>query len=79
VESAIRTGKGQRRVPNWELFAYTPGVFVRVANAGVTGYGKLKSAEEVGLEGVAGDGFLAEVQEMTGCGQFMRDYNINCN
>ena len=26
--------------PKWEEFVYTPGVFVRVANTGVTGYGK---------------------------------------
>ena len=30
-------------VPRWELLVYTPGVFVRVANAGVTGYGRWKS------------------------------------
>jgi hypothetical protein len=27
-------------VPKWEELAYTPGVFVRVANTGLTGYGK---------------------------------------
>jgi hypothetical protein len=26
--------------PKWEEFVYTPGIFVRVANTGVTGYGK---------------------------------------
>src|SRR5690242_13842077 len=33
------------RVPNWEETPYTPAVFVRVANKGVTPYGKWKSAQ----------------------------------
>jgi hypothetical protein len=32
-------------VPFWEELIYTPVVFVRVANKGVTAYGKRKSAE----------------------------------
>jgi hypothetical protein len=28
------------RVAEWEELGYTPGVFVRVANTGLTGYGK---------------------------------------
>jgi hypothetical protein len=35
--------------PKWELLDATPGVFVRVANAGVTLYGKQKSVKRKGL------------------------------
>jgi hypothetical protein len=37
-----------RRVPEWEEYPHTPGVFVRVANAGLTGYGTWKSVRKMG-------------------------------
>jgi hypothetical protein len=37
---SVRTVSGEWRVPEWEELGYTPGVFVRVANKGVAGYGK---------------------------------------
>ena len=36
------------RVPEWELSAHTPAVFVRVAKAGLTGYGTWKSIRKMG-------------------------------
>jgi hypothetical protein len=38
-------------IPNWELLVYTPAVFVRVANKGVTGYGTWKKGTEDGRQG----------------------------
>jgi hypothetical protein len=34
-------------VPFWELLVHTPAVFVRVANKGLTAYGKWKSAKDI--------------------------------
>jgi hypothetical protein len=41
----------ERRVPEWEELVYTPGVFVRVANTGLTRYGKRKSAQALEKKG----------------------------
>jgi hypothetical protein len=35
-------------VPKWEEYPHTPGVFVRVANKGVVGYGTWKSVRRMG-------------------------------
>jgi hypothetical protein len=35
-------------VPKWEEYPHTPGVFARVANAGLTGYGTWKSVRRMG-------------------------------
>ena len=35
-------------VPEWEELVYTPGVFVRAANKGVTAYGTWKSIRKNG-------------------------------
>jgi hypothetical protein len=35
-------------VPEWEEYHHTPGVFVRVANKGVRGYGTWKSVRKMG-------------------------------
>jgi hypothetical protein len=40
-----RAGNRRKRVPKWEELVYTPVVFVRVANKGLTNYGKLKSVQ----------------------------------
>jgi hypothetical protein len=45
--SAGWTGRG----PKWEEMAYTAVVFVRVANTGVAGYGKRKSAQALDRDG----------------------------
>jgi hypothetical protein len=37
----------ERRVPKWEEYPHTPGVFVRVANKGVAGYGTWKSVRKI--------------------------------
>jgi hypothetical protein len=34
-------------VPEWELLAHTPAVFVRAANKGVAGYGTWKSVRKM--------------------------------
>jgi hypothetical protein len=36
------------RIPEWELLVYTPAVFVRGANEGVTGYGTWKRVRKMG-------------------------------
>jgi hypothetical protein len=41
-------------VPRWEEYPHTPGVFVRVANAGLTGYGTWKSVRRMGDRSVRG-------------------------
>jgi hypothetical protein len=41
------------RVPNWEEYPHTPGVFVRVASKGVAGYGTWKSVPI--MEGLTGE------------------------
>jgi hypothetical protein len=33
--------------PKWEEYPYTPGVFVRVANKGVAGYGTWKKVRKM--------------------------------
>jgi len=38
---------GETWVPEWELFVYTPAVFVRVANKGVAGYGTWKKIRKM--------------------------------
>ena len=35
-------------VPEWEEYPHTPGVFVRVANKGLAGYGTWKSIRKIG-------------------------------
>jgi hypothetical protein len=37
-----------RGVPEWEEYPHTPGVFVRVANKGLAGYGTWKSIRKMG-------------------------------
>ena len=37
-----------RLVPEWEEYPHTPGVFARVANKGVAGYGTWKSVRKMG-------------------------------
>ena len=44
--------EGEEEVPKWEELVYTPAVFVRVANTGVTGYGTWKSAQGYEKKGV---------------------------
>ena len=44
----LETGKTDRAVPKWEEYPHTPGVFVRVANKGLTGYGTWKSLRKMG-------------------------------
>ena len=44
--------EGEEEVPKWEELVYTPAVFVRVANTGVTGYGTWKSAQGYENKGV---------------------------
>jgi hypothetical protein len=39
--------------PKWEEYPHTPGVFVRVANAGLTGYETWKSVRRMGDRGRA--------------------------
>jgi hypothetical protein len=50
IGDEIRGGLGspQFRGPEWELLVYTPAVFVRVANAGLTGCGTWKSVRKMG-------------------------------
>jgi hypothetical protein len=38
----------EKGVPEWEEYPHTPGVFVRVANKGDTGYGTWKSVRKMG-------------------------------
>jgi hypothetical protein len=40
--------QGARRVPEWEEYPHTPGVFVRVANKRLAGYGTWKSVRRMG-------------------------------
>jgi hypothetical protein len=38
---------GERRVPKWEEYPHTPGVFVRAANKRLAGYGTWKSVRKM--------------------------------
>ena len=51
VHRDFAEGKRGEGVPIWEELVYTPAVFVRVANTGVTGYVTWKSAEAPESEG----------------------------
>ncbi len=44
-----------RRAPEWELLVHMPGVFVRVANNRLTGYGTWKSVRKMGGRRIAPD------------------------
>jgi hypothetical protein len=48
------TGLITSRVPKREEYPHTPGVFVRVAIKGVTGYGTWKSVRKMGDEAATG-------------------------
>ncbi len=55
--SAIEVVEGQAderqdRVPEWKLLVHTPAVFVRVATAGLTGYGTWKNVRRMGCKRV---------------------------
>jgi hypothetical protein len=51
-----------RGVPEWESLVYTPAVFVRVANKGVTGYVTWKSAQRTENKGFANAPFAREIE-----------------
>jgi hypothetical protein len=46
----VRDSGCKKRIPKWEEYPHTPGVFVRVANAGLTGYVTWKSVRRMGAE-----------------------------
>src|SRR5438067_6936365 len=47
-EMRVLVGATAQTFPKWEEYPAHPGVFVRVANAGLTGYGTWKSVRRTG-------------------------------
>jgi hypothetical protein len=53
-KKGVLVAETARPIPKWEEYPHTPGVFVRAANAGLTGYGTWKSVRRTGFRSVRG-------------------------